>query len=139
MPGGRPTDYRPEYAQQVEGLCKLGATDEDIAEFFDCAVSTVNLWKRKHPEFSEALKRGKTLADIEIAEALFKTAKAGDTTAQIFWLKNRQRKHWTDTRREEISGPEGKPIEVNATDEIARRIARLSERSAAEGSAEGSE
>ncbi|MGP1667722.1 MAG: hypothetical protein ACTS5I_17855 [Rhodanobacter sp.] len=128
--------YKPEYADQVEGLCKLGATDEDIAEFFDVVPSTVNLWKQKHPEFSESIKKGKTLADIRMAEALYATGLAGDTTAQIFWLKNRQRKHWTDTRREELSGPDGKPIEVNnsAADEIARRIARLAERS---GQSEG--
>jgi hypothetical protein len=73
---GRPTDFKPEYAEQVERLCKLkiGATDEDIAEFFDKAVSTISLWKRKHPEFSEALARGKTLADMAVADSLFRRA-----------------------------------------------------------------
>lgn len=71
---GRPTDYRPEYCEQVEKLCKLGATDKEIADFFDVAESTINLWKIDHPEFSESIKNGKIKADAEVANALHKRA-----------------------------------------------------------------
>lgn len=71
---GRPTDYRPEYCEQVEKLCKLGATDKEIADFFDVAESTINLWKTEHPGFSESIKKGKLVADAEVAEALHKRA-----------------------------------------------------------------
>lgn len=74
MAGGRPTDYRDEYCEQVEKLCKLGATDEEIADFFEVVESTVNLWKLEHPEFSESIKRGKTLADANVADRLYKRA-----------------------------------------------------------------
>ena len=59
MPGGRPTDYRAEYAEQAEKLCLLGATDIQLADFFDVAESTIHLWKHTHPEFSESIKDGK--------------------------------------------------------------------------------
>ncbi len=49
---GRPTKYKAEYAEQAAKLCKLGATDAQLADFFEVSVSTVNLWKVEHREFS---------------------------------------------------------------------------------------
>lgn len=71
---GRPTDYRKEYCERVEKLCKLGATDKEIADFFDVAESTINLWKTEHQEFSESIKKGKIIADAEVAHSLHKRA-----------------------------------------------------------------
>ena len=71
---GRPTDYREEYNLQVEKLCKLGATDAEIADFFGVVESTINLWKLEYPEFSESVKRGKILADAEVAYSFHKRA-----------------------------------------------------------------
>jgi hypothetical protein len=114
---GHPTDYKPEYNDQVYKLCLLGATDKDIAGFFDVAESTINNWKIAHPLFLESIKNGKVNADIEIAQSLHKRAKgyeineevitkegiqevkkhiAPDPTSIIFWLKNRQPKMWRD-------------------------------------------
>lgn len=125
--GGRPTKYKAAYAKQVFKLCLLGATDDDIAEFFDVAVSTVNLWKLEHPKFSESIKAGKTKADAEVAESLRHRALGyshadvdirvvegeivetpitkhypPDTAAAIFWLKNRQKKDWRDKQEQEV-------------------------------------
>lgn len=72
---GRPTDYREEYNLQVEKLCKLGATDAEIADFFEVEESTINNWKLAHPEFLESIKKGKKIADAEIADSLFQRAK----------------------------------------------------------------
>lgn len=72
---GRPTDYREEYNLQVEKLCKLGATDAEIADFFEVGESTINNWKLAHPEFLESIKKGKKIADAEIADSLFQRAK----------------------------------------------------------------
>lgn len=72
---GRPTEYREEYCEQVKKLCRLGATDKEIADFFDVVESTINLWKLEHPEFSESIKKGKIVADAEIANSLFHRAK----------------------------------------------------------------
>lgn len=71
---GRPSKYDPAYCDQVEKLCKLGATDEEIADFFAVHVDTIYEWKSVHSEFSEAVKRGKILADAEVAHSFHKRA-----------------------------------------------------------------
>lgn len=135
---GRPTDFKPEYCEQVEKLCKLGATDKEIADFFGIAESTLNNWKLRHPEFMESLKKGKLLADVKVAESLYsratgyvgkKTVTANiqgvisdvkevdeyvgpDVTACIFWLKNRQPDKWRDKVQQEVSGEGGGPLVV---------------------------
>ena len=105
--GGRPTDYKPEYAECVFKLCLLGSTDSDLAVFFDVSEATINNWKIAHGEFLESIKAGKEKADAEIAESLYRTAMAGNTTAQIFWLKNRRPKEWRDKQEIDHTSADG--------------------------------
>lgn len=139
---GRPTRYRAEYAEQAVKLCRLGATDKELAEFFGVSEQTLNAWKKSHPVFLESLKEGKAAADAEVAEKLFRRAtgyehkavkivadaKTGaehqveyieryppDTTAAIFWLKNRRPDLWRDRIDNTHSGPNGGPIPVAST------------------------
>jgi len=74
MAAGRPTDYKAAYNKQAEKLCKLGATDKEMADFFGVVESTLNLWKLTHPKFSESIKRGKIQADSNVADALYRRA-----------------------------------------------------------------
>lgn len=133
MPAGRPTKYKSEYAEQAFKLCLLGATDDRLADFFEVAESTLHLWKKENPEFSEAIKRGKDEADAKVAESLYNRAlgyshpedkifnvqgKGGpepmivptikhyppDATSAIFWLKNRQKEKWRDKTEVETNG-----------------------------------
>lgn len=74
-PGGRPTKYRPDYhPKMVYKLCLLNATDEKIADAFDISVATFYNWELQHPEFLESVKKGKAVADAEVANNLFKKA-----------------------------------------------------------------
>lgn len=125
-PGGRPTDYKPEYCEQAEKLCRLGATDIEIAEFFGVSVRTIHRWKAEHEEFCHSVKVGKEAADSRVERALYERAsgfayveqqaikiKTGphteaveiveverqvppDTQAISFWLKNRKAADWRD-------------------------------------------
>lgn len=119
--GGRPSAYKPEFAEQVYNYCLLGATDEQLAGFFHVTRRTIDTWKKTQPEFADALNRGKVVADADIARSLYQRAKGyshpeekvfcnsgeiivhpvmkhypPDTVACIFWLKNRQPKLWRD-------------------------------------------
>ena len=139
---GRPSRYRAEYAKQAVKLCRLGATDRDLANFFGVSEQTLNAWKKVHPEFVESLKEGKAIADAEVAEKLFRRATgyehkavkivadaktgaehqveyteryAPDTTACIFWLKNRRPDLWRDRIDNTHSGPNGGAVQVAST------------------------
>jgi hypothetical protein len=72
--GGRPSDFKPEFTAEVERLCKLGMVDTDLAMYFGKSRSTISNWKRAHPEFFEALSRGKHKADLTVAAKLFESA-----------------------------------------------------------------
>lgn len=135
---GRPSSYKPEYAEQAYKLCLLlNATDKELAEFFEVQESTINEWKLKHDEFSESIKKGKEIADANVGNRLYERATGydyeedhvsnykgdinvtriqkhalPDTTAQIFWLKNRQPGKWRDKINHELSGENGGPVRV---------------------------
>ncbi|WP_312272243.1 terminase [Pseudomonas sp.] len=142
---GRPTSYKAEYAAQALKLCKLGLTDKELAEYFEVSEQTLNAWKKSHPAFLESLKGGKTLADAEVASKLFHRATGyshddldirvvngeiiqtpiikhypPDTTAAIFWLKNRQRNKWRD-KPEGEDQEEAVPARVEVTIRDARK------------------
>lgn len=154
MSRGRPSSYKPEFASLAEKMCKLGATDAELADAFDVSEQTINSWKTAHPEFLESLKSGKAKADAEVASSLFHRATGyshpeddirvvdheivitptikhypPDTTAAIFWLKNRRPKEWRETKAVELTGAKGGPVSyANITqEELDRAIASVRE------------
>ena len=85
----------------LEGWARDGLTDEQIAKNIGITVSTYYEWKKKYPEISESLKKGKEVVDYQVENALLSSALDGNTTAQIFWLKNRRPDKWRDKPRDE--------------------------------------
>ncbi len=146
MPAGRPTAYRDEYAKQAEKLSALGATDQEIADFFEVDVRTVYRWKHDHDDFCQSLKVGKDIADERVERSLYQKAigyeqdevkifmpggaeepvyapfrakVAPDTTAAIFWLKNRRSGAWRDKQEVEHSG------NLTISDRMQRALGRV--------------
>lgn len=74
MGAGRPSSFKPEYVDQVEKLARFGMTDAQMAEVFDVSEQTFNAWKKAHPDFLEALKKGKHLSDAEVVQSLYRRA-----------------------------------------------------------------
>jgi hypothetical protein len=101
-------------------MCLLGATNQDIADNLDVALSSVGKWISEIPEFSDAVKGGREVADEKVAQSLYNTALDGNTTAQIFWLKNRRSKEWRDKQEINLQSEDGS---MSPTDE-ARNLAR---------------
>ena len=127
---GRPSSYKEEYNELAYKFCLLGATDAQLAEFFEVTEQTINNWKQRDPEFFESLKEEKRKADIIVADMLYKKALGGvkttettdgicpktgdiirttkvkehlpDTTSMIFWLKNRDPENWKEKVTNEI-------------------------------------
>jgi iron-sulfur cluster repair protein YtfE (RIC family) len=71
---GGQTKFKKEYSEQAFKLCLLGATDAELADFFEVKESTINEWKKKHKDFSESIKSGKVKADANVASSLYKRA-----------------------------------------------------------------
>lgn len=132
---GRPTAYKVAYVKQAAMLAQMGATDIEMAAFFEVALSTFNLWKLKHPAFSESLKVGKGSADERVKASLYHRACGyshpevdirvvdgaivqtaitkhypPDTTAGIFWLKNRCKDEFRDRVEHNHGIEEGNPL-----------------------------
>lgn len=128
----------PEGLLKLEAWARDGLTDEQIAGNAGIAVSTLYEWKKTYAEISEALKKGKEVVDIQVENALLKRALGysysetkvedspdgrkvtktvkevlPDTTAQIFWLKNRRPDLWRDKQDIEHSGQIGGVTIVN--------------------------
>jgi hypothetical protein len=62
--GGRPSLYKPEYAEEARKLCAvMHATDLMLAEWFGVSERTINEWKMRHVEFFAALRAGKDVTD----------------------------------------------------------------------------
>lgn len=80
----------------MQGWARDGLTDRQIANNLGVSEATLYNWKRDHLEILEALKKGKEIVDFEVENALLQKAIGGDTTAAIFWLKNRKPKQWRD-------------------------------------------
>lgn len=156
MPGGRPSKYESEVKPkllQIEAWARDGLTMEQIAANLGIYKSTLYEYQNKYKELKDALKKGREVADIQVENALYKTAlgyeveeklyernEAGElevvrvvkkevqpsNTAQIFWLKNRRPSIWRD--RKEIQADTNTTLEIDgiknmSTEEIKKLLA----------------
>ena len=71
---GRKPTWRDGTLEQAKKLAALGATDVEIADFFEVSVKTLIRWKASHPEFCLALKAGKEIADARVEQRLYERA-----------------------------------------------------------------
>jgi hypothetical protein len=71
---GQPTLYKSDYCTQAHNYCLLGATNEDLAGFFDVTRRTIDNWIAAHPEFADAVRSGRTIADMRVARCLYERA-----------------------------------------------------------------
>lgn len=120
---------------------RKGLTDEEIAENLGIGTTAMKTYKKKYAAMASALKSGKSDADAQVENALFKRAIGyefdsaeqvevtdedgtsivrkktwithikPDVAAMIFYLKNRISKEWQDRRNVGISDPDGKPLD----------------------------
>lgn len=91
----------PEGLALLAGWARDGLTDEQIAYNMGISRKTLAEWKKTYGDIGDTLKKGKDIADYLVENALFQNALAGNTTAQIFWLKNRKPSLWRDSVKAE--------------------------------------
>lgn len=148
---GKYTEWlQPEGLLKIEGWARDGLTDEQIASNMGISRDTLYRWKKEYPVFSDTLKKGKEVVDRKVENALLrralgysykevKTEKGEegeekvtvtvkevvpDTTAQIFWLKNRKPEQWRDRKETALSGEvrTDNPFANLTTDELKKLI-----------------
>ena len=113
---GRPS-HEPDAAsrRQVEAMAAYGIPETDISRVVGVDPKTL----RKH--YREELDLGETKANAQIAGFLFNSARNGNVTAQIFWLKTRAR--WKETPAEhKHSGAVGSYDLTKLTDSELERL-----------------
>jgi hypothetical protein len=146
-PGGRPSKFDCINLDQVRVLTEHGFTDKEMASFFGVVISTWHKWKLDSPEFSDSLKEGKKTADNRVVRALYERATgyshidtkfathegvitdqkeytkhyAPDTTACIFWLKNRDKENWRDKVDVGVSGK----LDLNSLSDVQLELKLL--------------
>lgn len=127
----RPSKYETHVQPKlmlIEAWARDGLTDADMCKNLDVGKDAFIEYKKRYPEFAEALTRGKEVIDVMVENALLKAALGYEyeetkesengferttkrahpnTTALIFWLKNRKPKEWRDKQELEHSGEQG--------------------------------
>ena len=129
---GRPTKLTPEIIELAKNYCLLGATDVELAGFFEVAVSTIYCWRNSSPEFSESTSLGKEAANDRVERSLYNRACGYDKGDKHYpadpgsislWLRNRDSDNWKDVK-ERHDTLKYEDDEVNSI-ELARRIAHI--------------
>lgn len=86
--------------EKAEALASKGLTNEQICRCLGISETTFYAKMQKDVKFQDIIKKGQAKGIAVIANALFENAKAGNVTAQIFFLKARA--HWKDTHTLDI-------------------------------------
>jgi hypothetical protein len=145
-----PASYQAEFAEQARKLCLLlGADDQDLARFFDVPPAMLQEWLSAIPEFAAAVRAGRTLADADVADRLWRRAMGyshdavrifshqgkalevaytehypPDTAACLFWLKTRQPDRWREKTEPDHHAPAELLASLDAAGERARNARR---------------
>ena len=138
---------------RLQGWARDGLTDVQIATNMGINVATLYRWENEFCDIRNALKDGKEVVDRQVENALLKSALGykydevtkelrddelvvtkvvhkevqPNTTAQIFWLKNRKRAEWRDRVENAITGADGGAVKVETLTEsdVDKRIKEL--------------
>jgi len=122
---GRPTRFHPAMCEEAHNYCLLGATNDQLADFFGVSPSTIDNWIAGRRDFEAAVKSGRVIADAKVARGLYVRAVGYDRKVErevilggelkpvtstvhypanvqacIFWLRNRRRRSWRDSGRD---------------------------------------
>ena len=127
--------YHPSFCEMAGKLAKLGAIDEDFADFFNVNRSTIHRWRVRHPAFKKAIELSKEMANELVERSLFQRAIGyshpevrmfqhegkiikeetikhypPDTHAVKFWLYNREPDIWREKVDHEMTGKDGQSL-----------------------------
>jgi hypothetical protein len=143
-PGGRPSEYESSFARIAKEMCRMGATNHELAAAFGVTTRTIISWTHKHKAFARACMLGKKAADDRVERSLYERAVGytfesekvfqheghvvraeivehvpPDVSAAAKWLHNRRPERWREKQHIDVNAS-GLSITM-ATGEEARR------------------
>jgi hypothetical protein len=101
---------------ELEKLCAMQCTDEEIAAFFGVSTKTVER-RRKVQRFSDVMEQARAKGRVSVRRNLFRLASNGNVAAAIFLAKNLL--GYRDVVANELSGPDGRPIPIDSRPDLS--------------------
>lgn len=127
----RPT---PEKLMIIEQMAGVGLTIAQIADALGISERNVYENFRRHPEAKAAHSRGKARGIENVANALYHNAtQRNDTTAQIFYLKNRAPEDWEEVQKRVLWQSKENPMNMRSLDDFYSDIPQLDDPNTVEG------
>lgn len=105
--GGRPSTYNPAFCDQIVEFMGQGYSLTAFAGKIGVHRETLLNWAAEHPEFFDAVKRGKAARVMKLEETLLKGETGPKVTSHIFALKNADPDEWKDKQEVGLSGSVG--------------------------------
>ena len=102
MPKRSRIQITEEKIQRTGKLAGLGLSNDQIAECLDMSRSSFYKCLQKNGDFRDSLERGRSKAMMEISNALYESARAGNVKAQIYFLRCRDPQNWNISKRVEL-------------------------------------
>ena len=119
--GGKRTDakpdkYRPKLdataRSKIIGALQVGADVKMAAAVVGCSARAIYGLRKRSEKFAQEMDDARAIADERIVKSLFDSARDGNVTAMIFWLKNRRPDQWRDRHDYEIKKTEERRVYV---------------------------
>lgn len=113
---GRPTEYKPEYCERVIEFMRSGAALVEVADDLDICVDTLAEWRKKHPEFAEAIKKGIKKSEAWWVRNGRVNLENKDFSATLWYMNMKNRFGWAD--KKEVT----QTTEVTISEETKRKV-----------------
>src|SRR6266567_8292402 len=101
---------------ELEKLCTMQCTDEEIAAFFGVSSRTI-VRRRQVKKFNDIMERAKAKGRVSVRRNLFRLANNGNIAAAIFLSKNLL--GYRDVVNTEHTGMAGGPIQISAKPDLS--------------------
>jgi hypothetical protein len=107
---GRPTKYNQEIVDAITDALRKGMTRKDSCSVADISEETFAQWRRKYPEFLNAIEKAEGKAAFHAVDVIRSAMDSGVWQAAAWWLERRRKQDWS--LRTETVGADGSPLEI---------------------------
>lgn len=104
MPAGRPSDYKPEYGEEVLKRMADGLSLAAAAAEIGVHRQRVYEWEAKYPEFADTIKLARSKRQLFLERRLLSAKEGPVVTSSIFALKNAAGDDWREKTDVAVSG-----------------------------------